>query len=315
MKKVVAIGGGTGLSILLMGLKKYSLELTAIVATSDSGGSSGRLRKEYGVLPPGDIRNCIVALSEEEFLMTKLMNYRFGGQKDLGGHSLGNLLLVALSDISGDFPKAIKEISKVLNVEGQVLPSTIKPIDLLAETSDNHIVKGEVNIDLGTYQGKKKIKKVFLKPQDASAYPESLSAINKADYIIIGPGDLFTSILPNLLIPDITKAIKKSKAPKIYICNVANKFTETHGFKVSNYLKKIKEHLGENIFDFVLLNNNFKVCLPTKEKHSKVFIDRQEVVKYATLCEYDLVNKKYPLRHDPAKLSKALMKLLRIKNE
>jgi len=311
MKKVVAIGGGTGLSVLLSGLKKYPVDLTAIVTVSDSGGSSGRLRKEYGVLPPGDIRNCIVALAEEESLMTKLVNYRFEGNKGLGGHSLGNLLLVALSDIIGDFPKAIKEISRVLKVKGKVLPATTEEVNLLAETNKGLIIEGEINIDLGTYKGKKKIKKVFLKPANVSAYPQALSAIKKAEVIIIGPGDLFTSILPNLLIGDIAQAIIKSKAQKIYVCNVANKFTETHKFKVSDYLKKIKEHLGENVFDYVLINNNFNVEIPKEEKHTKVEIDKKEVQKYLqNVIEENLVDIRNPLRHDPQKLARTLIRIM-----
>lgn len=311
MKKVVAIGGGTGLSTLLKGLKKYSIHITAIVAVSDSGGSSGRLRKDYGVLPPGDIRNCIVALAEEELLMTKLVNFRFSGKSDIAGHSLGNLLLLALIKIKGSLPKAIKEISKILKVKGDVLPATLDQVNIVAETEEGKIVEGEVNIDLGTYKGEKKIKRIFLKPSNVKGYHKAIQAIQKADYILVGPGDLFTSILPNLLIKDLLKEIKKSHAFKIYICNVANKFTETHNFKASDYLRKIKEHLGENIFDIILVNNNFKVKLPIKEKHTKVKIDKKEIKNYVKkIYKGNLLETRNPLRHDSKKLAKILMKII-----
>jgi len=310
MKKIVAIGGGTGLSTLLRGLKKYNFDITAIVTVSDSGGSSGRLRRDYGVLPPGDIRNCILALSTEESLMNKLMNYRFGGKSEIAGHSLGNLLLLALIQIEGNLPRAIKEISKILKVKGRVLPATLEQVNIVAETNEGKIVEGEVNIDLGTYKGKKKIKKIFLKPSRIFGYSQSIQAIKKADYIIVGPGDLFTSVLPNLLIPDLSKAIKKSCALKIYICNVANKFTETHNFKVSDYLKKIKEHLGDNIFDIVLVNNNFKIKLPLKERHTKVEIDKEKIKKYVPkIYTQDLIDNHNPLRHDPQKLANILISI------
>lgn len=310
MKKIVAIGGGTGLSTLLRGLKKYNFDITAIVTVSDSGGSSGRLRRDYGVLPPGDIRNCILALSTEESLMNKLMNYRFSGKSEISGHSLGNLLLLALIQIEGDLPRAIKEISKILKVKGRVLPATLEQVNIVAETNEGKIIEGEVNIDLGTYKGKKKIKRIFLKPSHISGYSQSIQAIKEANYIVIGPGDLFTSVLPNLLIPDLSEAIKKSRALKIYICNVANKFTETHNFKVSDYLKKIKEHLGDNIFDIILVNNNFKIKLPLKERHTKVEIDKEEIKKYVPkIYTQDLIDNHNPLRHDPQKLANILISI------
>jgi uncharacterized cofD-like protein len=223
---IVVIGGGTGLSVLLHGLKDYTSNITAIVTVADSGGSSGRLREQFDVLPPGDIRNCLVALADAEPLMRQLFQFRFGGESDLKGHNFGNLFITAMTQVTGDFDQAIKESSKVLAIRGKVLPATLDNVVLLAEHIDGSLSEGEADIP----KKRVPIKRVFLRPSDASATPEALKAIEEATLIIIGPGSLYTSILPNLLIKDITKALVKTDAKKVYVCNVLTQPGETENF-------------------------------------------------------------------------------------
>jgi len=215
--KIVAIGGGTGLSHLLRGLKQYTGNLIAIVTVADDGGSSGRLRRELGILPPGDVRNCIAALADAEPLMTKLFQYRFGDGSDLAGHSFGNLFIVAMSGVLGNFEEAIKQTSRVLAVRGQIVPSTLVDVTLEAKTEDEQTIQGEVNISEST----SRIKEVCLQPPNPQACPEAIRAILDADMIVVGPGSLLTSVLPNLLVDGIRRAIKASSALKLYVCNVA----------------------------------------------------------------------------------------------
>jgi uncharacterized cofD-like protein len=215
-QRIVAVGGGTGLPVLLRGLKKYTSNITAIVTAADDGGSSGRLRGEFGILPPGDIRNCLAALAETEMLMEKLFQYRFGQGDGLAGHCLGNLLITALVDITGDFQTAIKETSHVLKVRGQVLPSTLDQVTLNAELADGSHVFGQSRIS----KVDAPIKSVFLTPAICKAVPEAVTAIEQADMILLGPGSLFTSVIPNLLVPDISAAVNQSHAVKCYICNI-----------------------------------------------------------------------------------------------
>lgn len=251
--KIVAIGGGTGLSMLLKGIKKYTNNITAVVTVGDDGGSSGRLREELGILPPGDIRNCIAALADDENLITELFQYRFKTGEGLEGHSFGNLFLTALCSITGNMVKAVKESSNVLNIRGVVLPATLDDMKLVAEFEDGSIVHGESNIP----EAHKKIKCLFTEPECCKVLPEVLEAIAHADLIILGPGSLFTSVIPNLLVSDIADAIEQSHAKKIYVCNIMTQPGETDGYSVASHVNAILSHAkGKKVIDAVLVNNS-----------------------------------------------------------
>jgi len=305
--RVVAIGGGNGLASLLRGLKFYTHNITAVVTVADDGGSSGELRRTMGVLPPGDIRNCLAALSDDEELITQLFKYRFGESAGLNGHSLGNLLITALSDITGSFEQAVAESGRVLAVRGRVLPSTLHDVKLVAdlhqvETNREVRVKGESNIP--TTPGR--VQRVWLDPNNPEAYPPAIQAILNAELIIIGPGSLFTSILPNLLVPDIVDAIKASRAYKFYICNVATQPGETDGFTCMDHIRTIEKHVGGRIFHLVLCNNkevdfvqeDSKQVLPTARLE-------EEYAAYST----NLIDEEHPWRHDAIKLARSVMDL------
>nr|NNM90799.1 YvcK family protein [Bacilli bacterium] len=248
--RVVAIGGGTGQPVLLRGLKEHNTEITAIVTVADDGGSSGRLRTE-SMPPPGDIRNCLVALADTEPLLENLWQYRFEHGSELSGHSFGNLFLTAMTGITGDFETAVKEASRVLAVRGRVLPSAKKPIILSATFEDGSRIEGESLIPTV----KKKIRQVELFPKDVEALPEALVAIADADAIVVGPGSLYTSILPNLLVPGIAEAVRASKAKVIYICNVMTQPGETDGYCASDHVRAIYEHVGSKFFDMIIVNS------------------------------------------------------------
>lgn len=250
--KVVAIGGGTGLSMLLRGVKKYTSNITAVVTVGDDGGSSGRLRNEMGILPPGDIRNCIAALGDDEDLITELFQYRFKTGEGLEGHSFGNLFLTALCSITGNMVKAIRESANVLNIRGVVLPATLDDMKLGAEFEDGRTVHGESNIPEAHGQ----IKKLFTEPANCQALPEAIDAIGDADLIILGPGSLYTSVIPNLLVDGIVEAILKSKAKKIYVCNIMTQPGETTDYTVASHINALFKHAkGKKIVDAVLVNN------------------------------------------------------------
>lgn len=250
--KIVAIGGGTGLSMLLKGIKKYTNNITAVVTVGDDGGSSGRLREELGILPPGDIRNCIAALADDEDLITKLFQYRFRKGEGIEGHSFGNLFLTALCAITGNMVKAVKESSNVLNIRGVVLPATLDDMKLAAEFDDGTIVKGESNIP----EEHKRIKKLFTEPANCKALPEVIAAIANADLIILGPGSLYTSVIPNLLVSGIVDAIMQSTAKKIYVCNIMTQPGETDNYSVASHVNALLSHAnGRKIIDAVLVNN------------------------------------------------------------
>ena len=251
--KVVAIGGGTGLSMLLRGIKRYTSNVTAIVTVGDDGGSSGRLRNEMGILPPGDIRNCIAALGDDEDLITELFQYRFKTGEGLEGHSFGNLFLTALCAITGNMVKAIKESANVLNIRGVVLPATLDDMKLGAEFEDGRVVHGESSIPEANGQ----IKRLFTEPENCKALPEALDAIGEADLIILGPGSLYTSVIPNLLVNGIVDAVLKSKARKIYVCNIMTQPGETTDYTVASHINALFKHAGgKKIVDAVLVNNS-----------------------------------------------------------
>ena len=309
--KVVAIGGGTGLSALLRGLKVHTPHITAIVTVADDGGSSGRLRRELGVLPPGDFRNCIAALADDEALITQLFQYRFGQGDSLNGHSFGNLLITALAAISGSFEQAILEAGRVLAINGRILPSTLEDVTLVAELREPHgsggssvgsrCVYGESAIP----KAGQPIERVFLQPDRVRGYPDAVRAILEADIVVAGPGSLFTSVLPNLLVPDIRRAVKASPALRLYVCNVATQPGETDGLDVGQHVAAIQRHLGGGLFPHVLANENLR---PSQEFPR----DRMVAVKYPPTAGYkvhtaDLVDTATPWRHDSHKLAKEIL--------
>ncbi|AST93281.1 MULTISPECIES: gluconeogenesis factor YvcK family protein [Sutcliffiella] len=264
LPKVVIIGGGTGLPVLLRGLKKYNIDITAVVTVADDGGSSGRLRDELDIPPPGDVRNVLAALSEVEPLIEDLFQHRFNTGNGLSGHSLGNLLLAAMTTIRGDFVTAIREMSKVLNVRGKVLPAANQSVVLHAEMEDGTIVSGESKIP---YSGKK-VKRVFLSPEKVEPLPETLEEISSADLIIIGPGSLYTSILPNLLVPKIGEAVCEAKAKKVYICNVMTQAGETLSYKASDHVQALYDHMARPFIDTILVNNE-NIPANVQERYTK----------------------------------------------
>ncbi len=308
--KVVAIGGGTGLPVLLRGLKEHTSNLTAIVTVGDDGGSSGRLRRELGVLPPGDLRNCIAALAEAEPLMTRLFQYRFNEGSNLAGHSFGNLFLVAMSGITGNFEEAVRETSRVLAVRGLILPSTLAHVTVHARTEDGHEISGESNI---TMEGTR-IEEVFLQPANVQANPETIRAILEADLVVVGPGSLLTSVLPNLLVDGIRQALAISQATKIYVCNVATQHGETDDFSVSDHFDTLVQHVGPGLFDYVLANDNVAGPLPEAWHSEPVRIDLP-IVDGARVITADVVSEKNRYHHDSSKLASAIMRIYSGRNQ
>ncbi|MBY6052280.1 YvcK family protein [Cytobacillus firmus] len=262
--RIVIIGGGTGLPVLLRGLKQYPVDITAIVTVADDGGSSGRLRNDLHIPPPGDIRNVLAALSDVEPLIEEMFQHRFATSNELSGHSLGNLILAAMTSITGNFVHAIQEMSKVLNVRGKVLPAANQSVVLHAEMEDGTIVSGESKIP---YSGKK-IKRVFLTPKNIKALPESLQAIRQADMIIIGPGSLYTSILPNLLVPRLGREVCQSKAKKVYICNLMTQAGETLDYTASDHVKALYNHMSCAFINTILVNNE-EIPAHIQERYSE----------------------------------------------
>lgn len=307
---IVVIGGGTGLSVLLKGLKRYTSRLTAMVTVSDDGGSSGRLRSELGVLPPGDIRSCLVALAETETLMDKVFQHRFLQGGSLQGHNLGNLLLVAMTEITGDFISAIREVSKVLAVRGKVLPATLEPVILGGIMTDGNRVLGETAIR--DYPAS--IKEVFLIPE-CGPLPETLQAINEADAIIIGPGSLYTSIIPNLLVKGVIEAIASSRAPKFYISNIMTEEGETDDFTAADHLKVIQKHSGKQIINYAVVNSGNideeRLNRYIEEKAVPVRSSSDEIAKMGiSIIERDLVSDTEVAWHDPDKLARVILETI-----
>jgi uncharacterized cofD-like protein len=308
--KIVAIGGGTGLPVLLRGLKQHTSNLTAIVTVGDDGGSSGRLRQELGVLPPGDLRNCIAALAEAEPLMTSLFQYRFNEGSGLEGHSFGNLFIVAMSGVTGNFEEAVRETSRVLAVRGQILPSTLHHVTVHARTQDGEMISGEHNItDHGS-----RIAEIFLQPSTIEVNPEARRAILDADLIVVGPGSLLTSVLPNLLVNGVRQCLAVSRATKVYVCNVATQHGETDDFSVSDHFETLIKHVGPGLFDYVLANDNVHGPLPDAWQSEPVKVDRQ-VVDGARVITADVISEKNRYHHDPEKLASAIMRLYAGRNQ
>jgi len=307
--RIVVIGGGHGLSNLLRGLKKYSHNITAIVTVADDGGSSGRLRESLGILPPGDIRNCLAALSNDEAMLTQLFKYRFAnGSSGLDGHSFGNLFISALSEITGSFEEAVAESGRVLSVSGRVLPSTLHNVYLVADVMLPHLVT-EVRVSGESHipESNGKVRRVWLEPNSPPAFPQAIKALLAADAIVIGPGSLYTSILPNLLVPDIADAIRSSRALKLYVCNVATQVGETDGYTCVDHLRAIEEHSGKGLFDIVVANNQYDSNLPEGIEWIKI---DQSIEMYYAIYRGDLADPTMPWRHDGEDLSQVIIDLL-----
>jgi uncharacterized cofD-like protein len=306
--RIVAIGGGHGLATLLRGLKNYSYNITAVVTVADDGGSSGKIRRSQGIPPPGDIRNCLAALSSDEALLTQLFQYRFSdADAELDGHPFGNLFISALSEITGSFEEAVVESGKVLAVQGRVLPATLHDVRLVADVQLPHST-GEVRIQgesiIPQFPGD--VHRVWLEPNNPVAYPQVIQAILAAEIIVIGPGSLFTSIVPNLLVPDITAAIQASRGLKIYVCNVATQQGETEGYTCEDHIKVLNDHAGSMLFDIAVVNTDYQEQLPAGSEWVKI---SQETETEFPIYHADLVDKVQPWRHDSSKLAKVIIDL------
>lgn len=334
--RIVAIGGGTGLATLLGGLKAHvgadigppGDGLTAIVTVTDNGGSSGRLREEFNILPPGDIRNCMVALAEDEQLMTRLFRYRFAGDGTLGGHSFGNLFLTALTDVMGDFLEAVKTSSEVLAITGRIFPSTRDVVDLVAELEDGRLVHGEHEIATAGVP----VRRVSLSNRACRPLPETLEAIASADLVVLGPGSLFSSIIPNLLVPGVADALERTRAPKLYVCNCMTQKGETIGYTVEDHLRAILEHAPGFAPDVVLVNP-LRVSEATRAKYLAEGADQVTLgfghpgelpqpgdsvialpgagTRTARLLAINVIDESVVVRHDPEKLSRVVLDIAR----
>lgn len=308
---IVVVGGGTGLSVMLRGLKKTKLNITAIVTVSDDGGSSGILRSELHMPPPGDIRNVLLALADAEPMLAEVLNYRFKLGNGLAGHSLGNLILAAMNDITGDFVTGVRELSKVLAVRGTVLPSTTEAVVLKAEMDDGTMVTGESNIP----KARKKIERVFIEPADATPLEEALDAIEAADAILIGPGSLYTSLLPSLMVPRLREQIVASTALKIYVSNVMTQPGETDHYSVGDHVQAIYDHVGSRLFDVVIVNDG-NIPEDVLSKYAakgaqavKLDLDQLTELGYKVIADKLVYYEQY-LRHDTHKLSEHIYHLV-----
>ena len=307
--KVVALGGGSGLSTLLRGMKYLPVSLSGIVAMADNGASSGRLSHELGVLPPGDVRKCLAALSSDEELLTKLFEYRFQRGRGISGHSLGNLLLLALTDITGSFERAVQASSKILAIRGEVLPSTLQHVSIVAHLKNGQQALGESDIPI---QGHRfGIERVSILPENVEANPTATRFISNADLILIGPGSLYTSVVPNLLIPGIRSAIEESPAYKIYICNASTERGETERMGVEDHIKVIKDNIGRAKLDAVIVNNKVVIRSSNAGKLgsiSNISTDKKEI-DGTRIVSGDVIDDAQPLYHDDKKLSELIWKV------
>ena len=309
--RIVAIGGGTGLSVLLRGLKEYTDNLTAVVTVADDGGSSGRLRADMGVIPPGDVRNCIAAVADAEPLMTRLFQYRFPAEsgEGLSGHSFGNLFIVAMSEVTGSMEQAIHETGRVLNVRGQILPSTLEDVNLVARTTDGRTIRGESAITAAHTE----IETVGLEPQRPGAHPDAVNAVRNADLIVVGPGSLYTSVLPNLLVPDLRIAFQESQAMRIFVSNVATQHGETDHYSVQDHVATIESHLGGAPFEFIVANSNVSTRLPERWQSEPVRAGGATVGGQVILA--DVIDERNRYRHDATKLADAILTIYHERGE
>ena len=300
---IVVIGGGTGMSVLLKGLKQHTDNLTAIIGVADDGGSSGRLRRELGVIPPGDFRNCIVAMSDEESLLPELFQYRFTEGEGLKGHSFGNLFIVAMSHVTDSFQSALSESSKVLTVRGKITPATTANLNLSARMTNGKLIAGESNItaEKGT------VERLYINPPFAKAYGPSEESILEADVVVIGPGSLYTSILPNLMVPGILDALLTTTALRIYVCNVATEVGETQNFFVEDHVNALMKHTDENILDYVIANNNI-IDIGDRFMGNSVPVSN-EIISNIEVAYADLLDTNHPVRHDSNKLAEFILSI------
>lgn len=315
-KKIVCLGGGIGTVNLIKGLKTHTEDISVVVSMADEGGSSGRLRRVYNILPPGDMVSCMSALCKEDNpLLSKLFTYRFPGDRygkdtELAGHKLGNLMFVALRDLTGSFEEAVAQFQKIFGIPGVFLPATTEPVTISAKTVDGTEVVGEERIDLGQYNGVRVLDKVMLHPKDAQTSKEVLQSITQADVIVAGPGDLYTTILPVLIVPAITHALKQSKAKRIFVVNVANKPFETKGYAVNDYIMAVVKHLGVFPFDKIVVNSNFDTNIPKKYNYTYVSYEQKDIQALLDndieLVSKDIVDEQFPLYHDSKKLAKVI---------
>ncbi|GGN66615.1 MULTISPECIES: gluconeogenesis factor YvcK family protein [Oceanobacillus] len=310
--RVVVVGGGTGMPVLLRGLKNLPIDLIAIVTVADDGGSTGRLRDEMAIPAPGDIRNVIAALSDAEPMLVELFQHRFEVGNGLSGHSLGNLLLAAMTSVTGDFYDGIKEISRVLNVKGTIYPISTENLSLHAKMKDGSIVSGESNIPLSN----KGIDHVFISPEPVKPFSHAVQAIVEADLVVIGPGSLYTSIMPNLIVPSVQEALEQTKAKIVYVCNLMTQAGETTGYTASDHVEAINRHIGKGIVDAIVVHNE-PIKDTIKEKYAEenaepVIYDTDKLLAFGLeIIEGDIVNKEHPaLRHDTDKIAKLLYSLL-----
>lgn len=305
--KVVVIGGGTGLSTMLSGIKFYSRNLTAIVTVADDGGSSGRLRREFDILPPGDIRNCLAALADDSDLMKKLFQYRFDKGEGVSGHSFGNLFITAMCEVTGSFDTAVEESSKILAIRGRVIPASLDALKIKAEYFDGTLVEGETAIP----ERHQPIRKLMLVPDNAKANQEALEAIREAELIVVGPGSLYTSVLPNLLIKEIKEELEASSACKVYVCNIMTQHGETDSYTASKHLKVIIDHTSSKVINRCVINHaacDTKTLLKYAKEHSfPVIPDKEKIEKMnCSVVVSDLINESEYIRHDPEKLAKVI---------
>lgn len=319
---LVAIGGGTGLSTLLSGLKRYVGDaadgvsigrLSAVVAVSDDGGSSGRLRDEFQMPPPGDIRNCMVALSEDSHLLAKLFQYRFSGAGDLAGHNFGNLFLAALSDVTGDFAEAVRLSSEILASKGHIYPATVSDVRIAARLSDGTVVRGETNIS----KTGGRIERLYLEPEDCEPHTDAIAAIGAADIITVGPGSLYTSILPPLLVKGVVDAVTNSRAVKIFICNLMTQPGETDGLTARRHLEIVREYAPALNFDYIIVNDrpirDEQVELYTRDGAQQIGVHgsiEAAEIEGARVIRADLLSEGPLVRHDPARLARAVLDLV-----
>jgi uncharacterized cofD-like protein len=303
--RVVTIGGGHGLSTLLRGLKSHTSNLTAVVTVADDGGSSGKLRENFGILPPGDIRNCLAALSNDEDLLTQLFQYRFRASHDLEGHSFGNLFITALADITGSFEDAVVESGRVLSVNGRVLPSTLHDVRLVASMELQHSIN-EVRVEgesrIPAMAGR--VRRVWLEPDNAPAFPPVIREILNADVIIVGPGSLYTSLLPNLLVHDLLAAMHVTRAVKVFVCNIATQSGETDAYTCYDHLRALEGHVGEDLFDVILCNDNYSGEI---SPGSQWVIADEKTLSDSRAYPADLVDVNHPWRHDSTKLAQTIV--------
>jgi len=305
--RIVVLGGGHGQSNILRGLKRYTANLTAIVTVADDGGSSGRLRRELGILPPGDFRNCIAALSNDESLVTRLLQYRFRSKAGLDGHSFGNLYISAMAGVTGSFESALESSSQVLAVQGRVLPSTLETITLAADIQVGELspirILGESQIP----KVKGQIVRTSLVPPDPKAYPGAVKAILNAEMVIIGPGSLYTSIMPNLLVPEITEALRATRAPKVYVCNITTQRGETEAYDAEHHLKALEQHLGPGLINTIVLN---RVPTDVEPPEDAIWVQPEiEPRPELSVVRENLVDYERPWQHDGEKLARTVMQL------